>query len=357
MEGDYGYANARIRAMKSWLLDARIYDALLAASGIDEVIELLVGTVYRADIEVTLVKYGGMQCVAEALRINVAHTIGKLKSFFAGRSRELAMLLLARWDIFNLMTILRGQARGVPPDEILDALMPIGQLTAVELRELAQQPSMRATVDVMLTWHLPYAKPLARALGNSDGADLWLVETRLHQWRYGEALAGLGEEENEALVKEMLQAEIDVVNVLTLLRLSRLHDRAARLQRRYGAPAVMPLLIAGGRLPDQLLQELSAARDVESIVRGLRGTPYAAVLSNRMERYRQSGDVAVLQRGLEELVVRTGVRMVYRNPLSIAIAIGYIWAKTNEVANVRVIAQGKALGLERDAIQREMIRV
>lgn len=357
MEGDYGYANARIRAMKSWLLDARIYDALLAARGIDEVIEVLVGTVYRTEIEAALVKYGGMKCVAEALRSNVTHAIGKLKNFFAGRSRELALLLLARWDIFNLMTILRGQARGVAPDEILDALMPIGELTAAELRELAQQPSMRATVDVMLTWHLPYAKPLARALGSSDGADLWSVETRLHQWRYGEALAGLGEEENEALVKEMLQAEIDVVNVLTLLRLSRLDDRAARLQRRYGTPAVLPLLIAGGRLSEQRLQELSAALDVESLVRGLQGTPYAAVLANRMQRYRQSGDVAVLQGGLEEFLVRTGVRMMYRNPLSIAIAIGYIWAKTNEVTNVRVIAQGKALGLERDAIQQDMIQV
>lgn len=355
MPSDYG--NARIRAMKSRLLDARTYEDLLAAMSIDACIELLSGTAYKAEIEATLVKYGGLQCVTEALRVNVANTIGKLKTFFSGRPRELVAMLLARWDIFNLMTILRGQARGVSTDEILHTLMPVGELTEVELREMAQQPSIRATADLMLTWHLPYARPLARTLQARGDADLWHLETWLNQLLYREALEGLGEAQNDLLVKEMLQTEIDIVNVSTLLRLCRLPDRATQLQSRYGSAAALPLLTPGGGLQRDTLEKLSRATDIESMVRALSDTPYAAILSNRLQMSHQRADLAALQRGLEEFLVRRGVGMFHGDPLSIAIPIGYMWAKTNEVTNVRLIAQGKALGWDRDAMVRDMIRV
>lgn len=355
MGEDYGYANARIRAMKSRLLDARTYNDLLAATSLDQIIQLLADTAYKAEIEATLVKYGGMKCVSEALRANLAHTVGKIKTFFSDRPRELVGILLARWDIFNLVTILRGQARGISTDEILDTLVPAGELTELELREMAQQPGIRATADLMLTWHLPYAGALVGALRGRQDGDLSDVETRLQQLRYGEGLVELGDDQNDLLVREMLEAEIDVANLVTLLRLCRLGDRAAKLLARYGAPDATALLIEGGGLPRRVLKELSVARDVESIVTGLGAGPYATILESRMEMYRQSGEMAVLQRGLEEFLVLKGVGMFHRDPLSIAISIAYIWAKSNEVTNLRLVAHGKALGLDRDAIRQEFI--
>jgi V/A-type H+-transporting ATPase subunit C len=357
VEGDYGYANARIRALKSYLLDEHTYDALLAAISIDACIEVLAGTTYKAEIEAALIKYGGMKCIAEALRGNITNTVGRLRTFFRGRPRELVAILLARWDIFNLLTILRGQVRGVSADEILETLVPAGELTEVELREIAQQPNIRATADLMLTWHLPYARPLARALEARRDTDLLYLETRLNQLRYREALESLGDEENDGLVKEMLQAEIDVVNVTTLLRLGRLRDRATQLRTRYGRSDALPLLIPGGGLDDRTLAALSQAADVESIVRALSGSPYARVLADRMPMYQQSDDLAALGDGLDAWLVHKGVRTFYRDPLSIAVAIGYIWAKTNEVRNLRLIATGKALGFDHDVIQGELIRV
>ncbi len=353
MEGDYHYGNARIRAMKSRLLDTRAYKDLLAAAGIDEVTELLAGTAYKAEIEATLVKYGGIRCVAEAVRINVARTAGKIKTFFGGRPRELVGMLLARWDIFNLVTILRGQARGVPADEILDTLIPAGEFTEIDLREMAQQPSMHAIADLMVAWRLPYGASLRDAL--RGGGELSGVEMRLNQLCYQVSLANLASASSDLLVTEMLEAEIDAVNLLTLLRLCRLRERGAPSQGRYARPDAMPLLIDGGTLSGRRLEELGAATDIESIVRGLSGTPYAKILSSRLESYRQSGDLTALQRGLEEFLVRKGIGMFHRDPLTIAIPIGYIWAKTNEVANVRLIAQGKKLGLDQEAVRKELI--
>lgn len=354
MQGDYGYGNARVRAMRGRLLDARAYGDLLGATSIDMVIETLMRTAYRETIESTLVKYGGVKCVAEALRLDLGRTIGKIKLFFDGQPRALVGMLLSRWDIKNLMAVLRGQSRGVPAEEILGALVPAGELTEVELLEMARQPTLRATADLMFTWQLPYAGALGEALRTSGG-DLADTETRLNRLRYREALAWLGRAMNERLVREMLEGEIDVANLTTLIRLLSVADRRAKLQARYGSADPMALLIEGGGLSPRLLSALSAAQDVESMVHGLSGTPYGTVLMNRWETYRESADAAVLERGLEKFLVLKGIRMFHRDPLSIAIPIGYIWAKANEVVNVRLIAQGKALGWDRDSIQKELI--
>ncbi len=355
MESDYGYANARIRAMKSDLLDGHAYASLLAASNIEQIIELLARSAYKADIEATLVKRGGVRCVFEALRVNIARTVGKIKNFFGGRPRQLISILLGRWDMFNLMTILRGQARGVGADEILGALIPAGELGEVDLREMAQQPTIRATADLMVAWGLPYARALSGALRSRSGGDLFHVETRLNQLRYGEALARLGQDENDALVREMLEAEIDVANLTTLLRLCQLDDRTSQLRTRFGAPDAKSLLIESGGLHGRALRELSEADNVEGILRGLGKSVYAATLEQRADLYRESGNIAPLERALEEFVALKGIGMFHRDPLSIAIAIGDIWAKSNEVANVRLIAQGKFLGLDSERIRRELI--
>lgn len=354
MAGDYGYANARLRAMKASLLDRRAYEALLAAPSVEALVEWLVRTPYKEEIEAALVKHGGVPCLMEGLRRNVARAVGAITRFFDGRPRELVRLLVARWDLSNLIAILRGQARGVSAEEILGALVPAGELKEVELRELAEQPTIRATAELMLTWRLPYAGALASALRRSDG-DLAGVETELHHLRFRDGLAGLGGDANDRIVREMLEVEIDVENLLLLIRLSALANRRAALQARYGFGETRALLIEGGSLPSGLLARLSAAVDVEAIARLLQGTPYGISLRSRLEPYRQSGDPSVLERGLEEALVLKGVRMFHRDPLGIAIAVGYVWAKSNEIANLRLIAQGKALGWRPETIRDEMI--
>jgi vacuolar-type H+-ATPase subunit C/Vma6 len=43
------------------------------------------------------------------------------------------------------------------------------------------------------------------------------------------------------------------------------------------------------------------------------------------------------------------------DPLGVAIAVGYLARKENEVANLRIIAEGVALKIKPESIRREMI--
>jgi hypothetical protein len=147
----YGYGNARLRARRSRLLTEADYSALLARAHIEDVITALTETPYKDDIEAALLRVRGVGCVFEAVRTNLTRTLHEVREFFAGEPRLLVDLLLRRWDRHNLLTILRGQSREVPAEEVWSAIVPVGQLDEVVLRELARQPGLRAVIDLLTT--------------------------------------------------------------------------------------------------------------------------------------------------------------------------------------------------------------
>ncbi|HXV41940.1 MAG TPA: V-type ATPase subunit, partial [Anaerolineae bacterium] len=162
MPSGYDYGNARLRAMRSRLLKEADYSNLLAKGNLEELINALAETPYKEDIEIALTRRAGVQCIFEAVRANLTRTLQQIRNFFEGEPGTLIDLLLRRWDRHNLLAILRGQSQEVSPETVLSTIVPIGQLDEVSLRELARQPGLRAVIDLMTTWQLPYATVLRR---------------------------------------------------------------------------------------------------------------------------------------------------------------------------------------------------
>lgn len=362
MPSGYDYGNTRLRAMRSRLLTAADYHNLLAKATIEEVITALTETSYKDDIELALTRLVGASCVLEAVRANLTRTLRQLRDFFEGEPRLLVDLLLRRWDRHNLLTILRGQSQELAPETVLAAVVPVGLLDEVSLRELARQPGLRAVIELMSTWQLPYARELRRVqprIGTLPDLDQFeLALNRAHYASLQEQLhQGNG---NKAIVLEQFQIEIDLANLLTGLRLARRPDLVPVVQQRYEAGDVRPLFIEpGGNLPVQRLVELiSQAGNLEGFVHGLNSTRYGAALAAGWQRYQGGeGRLAVFERELERWQAHQFAAMFTRNPLSIAIPIGYIGCKTGEVVNLRLIAQAVALGLKRDDVRQELIIV
>jgi len=357
----YGYGNARLRARRSRLLSAADYDALLAKAGIEDVITALTETPYRDDVQAALVQVAGVQCVFTAVRANLTRAFQEARGFFEGEPRRLLDLLLRRWDRHNLLTILRGQSRETPPEEVLSAMVPVGQLDAVALRELVRQPGLRAVIDLMTTWRLPYAAAL-RSVWTHMGtvpalAELELALYRSHYAAMREALSqGNG---NCALVRAQLRIEIDLINLSTAIRLVRRPDLVQTVQQRYRATDVRPLLLEpGGSLQTRRLAELVAtAGGLEGLVHGLRDTPYGPALATGWRRYQAGAGLAALERELERWQAQHTAAMWHRGPLSIAIPIGYLGGKEAEATNLRLVAQAVALNLEREPVRRDLILI
>jgi len=356
----YGYGNARLRAMRSRLLSKADYEALLTRTSIDEVITALAETGYQTDIETALLRVGGVDCIFEALRANLTRTLCKIKSFFAGPPQTLIEILLRHWDRHNLLTILRGQQQEISAERVLAAVVPVGLLDQVSLRELTRQPGLRATLDLMTTWRLPYAQPLRQVRARTGTVpELAQLEMALNRFHYASLFKALTQGNgNHAILLDLLKTEVDLVNLRTALRLVRMPEITHLVDQRFHAPDIRPLLIEpGGYLAPQRLARLVAETEgVEMLVRHLADHRYRAALEAGWQRYQAAGqDMARLERALERWHIHQKMAMFQGPPLGIAIAIGYLSSKEQEVANLRLIAQAVALNLARDPIRQDLI--
>lgn len=360
MPSGYDYGNARLRAMRSRLLGEADYHNFLGKSNIEELITALTETPYKEDLEAALTRFQGVRCVLEALRLNLIRTLEQIRTFFDGEARVLLDLLLRRWDRHNLLTILRGQSQEIAPETVLSALVPVGQLDEVLLRELARQPDLRAVIDLMTTWRLPYARALRRVQPRAGTLpDLDQLELAVNHFHYTALRETLDQgNNNKAIIREHLQIEMDLVNLSVVLRLAHRPDLVPLIQQRYNASDVRPLLLGpGGHLPTQRLVELVAqAGGIEEVVRSLSDTRYGQALAAGWQRY-QAGQAGliVFERELERWQGQWFARLFTSNPLSIAVPLGYIGCKELEVANLRLIAQAVAHGLKRDEVRQELI--
>ncbi len=122
---DFDYGNARLRAMKSRLLSQRDLDALVESNTLPGLISALTHTAYRRSVEAALARGSGMDCIAEALRLDMVSILGNVASFYSGMAREMVTIVLRSYDIHNLKTILRGLEKNVPSGEIMQALLPV----------------------------------------------------------------------------------------------------------------------------------------------------------------------------------------------------------------------------------------
>ncbi len=357
MDGEYGYANARLRAMKSRLLTRSDYAELVSESSIEDVIARLTQTIYQHAVEAALVKASGWECLSEALRRYFGQTLTRIAEFFNGDPRRLWKILADRWEVFCLMTILRGQAHHVRADEVLGALLPAGELQESDYSQLVQQTSIRAVVDLLATWHHPYADPLLAAMPRySERGDLAELELALDRARYQSALKQIAAmaDENAEMVRRVLRNEIDAANILTVLRLSEWGNSGARLAERYGNPAPAALLIEGGGVATERLFAQKESSAIESIVRELSGTDWGDALARGLRRYAESRRVTAFEDEFDTKLTQENLTFFHRDPLSIGIAIAYLTALVTEIRNLRVIGRGKEAGWKREEIEKDL---
>jgi V/A-type H+-transporting ATPase subunit C len=345
--GDYDYANARLRAMKSRLFDRRTYQELAALTRVDDLIARLAQSTYANAIEVALARYMGPRVVMEACRLHLAQTYRAIRAFFAADSARLLAVLLARWDLFNLKTTLRGHEARVRPEAILAALVPAGDLDESALRMLVRQSDPLAMVDMLWTWHAGYAQAVRDALPAFTRAHDWgEVESALDTSFYARLLASLESgAENDDLVRELLAREIDAANLLAVLRLRQ-------ADAMMGEVDIARYFIPGGDLSAAWLIELARAPRDEAALVALRASPFGAAIAGA-----EMLDPNAIQLALDRDLAHFGIGFFSRNPLTIATAIGFITATRVEVANVRLIAQGIALGMGWADIEQDLIVV
>lgn len=348
---DWGYINARMRGMKSRLLDHRTLDNLILQPDLESLIGELEKTPYHDDIVEAKGRYAGMPAIEYALRKNFVRTFRKVLDFAKKEEAEqYVRIFLNRWDVQNIKTILRGKNIHVTSEEILDCLVPAGELDEAALTELVRQQDTKAVIDLLATWRIPWAQPLTSAFPEfARTGDIAVLECALDHYYYEEAFrATKGPDTNNAMIRHILAVEIDIINMKTVLRMIRDSvdpDEAKKFLLDGGQEFNKKRLSALLALPSigDALAEMAASR-----YQFLSGIPEAAVKAQK---------ISVIEKELERYLVRQGTRAFLGDPLSVASLIGYFWAKYNEITNIRIISRCKTADFPVEHLREELIYV
>jgi V/A-type H+-transporting ATPase subunit C len=349
---DYGYINARMRGMKSRLLSHRALDDLIMKPDLESLIADLENSPYREDIIEAKGRSSGILCIETALRQNFIRTFRKIQDFSRGEeeAEQYIVIFLHRWDVQNIKTILRGKNIHTTVEEILDCLVPAGELDEVTLKELLKQPDVKAVIDLLATWKIRYAKPLTDSFPDfAKTRDLAVLECALDRYYYADALASVKDPTyNNNLIRDLLSLEVDVVNARTVLRMVRDHVDPADAQR---------YLIGGGtEFDEKKLRHFLSLPTIGDVVKALATKQYR-FLTTVPESAIRTQKISVIEKELERFLIKKGVGAFLLDPLSVASVIGYFWAKYNEITNIRIISRCKTADFPVEHLREELVYV
>ena len=124
---DFDYGNTRLRARRGAFLSIAAYERLLGED-IDDMLRAL-----RTPAMRRRPRRSGASAALQALHLTVrselAGSLEQMRSFYSGRARLLVDALLSRFDVQNVISVLRARSRpDTSVEEALAALTPVGRL-------------------------------------------------------------------------------------------------------------------------------------------------------------------------------------------------------------------------------------
>jgi len=349
---DYDYLNARVRGMSTDLLPREFYEQVLSASSETILLDALLGSSYGPSVQETLARRGQgseIHAIEVALRTNAGATFAQILAAAPAEPRRLIALQLNRWDVANVVALLRGRLAGVEPHEALSGVLPIGELEEAQLGELAAETSVEGLADALTTWKHPIGFELRRAIRECDAPhDSRALERALYRTYFTWALAQLRKDDpHQGLVRDCICRHIDMMNIITIL---------TRIRQREKTPEE-PELFERGTLEEKHLRELRSCETIEDAFELLVGTYFEPGVEKGILTYGQSQSLGVMERFLEAVAVERACRFFRLDLLGIAVPLGFIWRKYSEYVNLRLLARGALFRMPANVVRLEMVIV
>jgi len=336
----YIYACTRLRVRKSLLIPREDYLRMLNMS-LPEITRFIGETNYRSEIDELGTSFSGINLVEVALSWNLAKEYQSILELVPGDLKHFTASYLRRWDIQNVVTILRGKMQGMAPGKIKEVLVPAGRLDKVALDRLLAEDSPERVVEALRgeRFYPVLEKELPRAMETGSFAHL---ENELYKGYYARLIADAkaGIKGGDIFLK-YIQLEIDIRNIQNLFRL-----RAGHVLED-----VRELMIPGGSFSVEELQRLSALEDREEFIDALKKQVDAVPLLNTLEEIRGKEAIHEVEVALTRVQLEQMERMSKRYPFSILPILVYLEEKKYEVANLRALARGKEAGLPGERLQ------
>lgn len=336
----YIYACTRLRVRKAQLIPREDYLRMLNMS-LPEITRFIGETTYRSEIDELGTSFSGINLVEVALSWNLAKEYQHILELVPGDLKHFTASYLRRWDIQNVVTVLRGKMQKMSPGKIKEVLVPAGRLDRVALDRLIAEESPERVAEALKgeRFYPVLERELPRALETGSFAHL---ENELYKSYYARLIADAKEGvKGGDIFLKYIQLEIDIRNIQDLFRL-----RAGGVHED-----VRELLIPGGSFTVDELQRLAGLENQDEFIDALKRQVKMTPLLNALEEIRGKTALHGIEVALTRVQLDQMERMSKRYAFSILPVLVYLEKKKYEVANLRALARGKETGLPGERLQ------
>jgi V/A-type H+-transporting ATPase subunit C len=336
----YVYVCTRMRVRKSKLIPREDYLRLLNMS-IPEITRFIEETQYRKEIDELASLFHGIDLIELALSWNLAKEYQSIQDITPGVLKRFTQSYLRKWDIQNILTILRGKSQGMKAGKIREILVPAGELDKVFLDRLLKEDSLERIIEGLKGQSIypVIATGIATAIEEESFAK---IENALYRQFYenllSEATSGL---KGGKQFLEFILLEIDMINIRNMFRL-----RADKLPEDAST-----MVIQGGTFSIKDFQDLINIEEDKSFIDGLKSKLTLKPLLALLDAMSGTKSLREIEIDLIKVQLARMESFSKMNPFSIHPILTYLEKKKYEIFNLRAIARGKEVHLPIDRIR------
>ena len=343
--GFYPYTYVRTTVMKSLLFKKEDYHKMLKMS-FSEIAKFLQDTNYKAEIDKLAAEYSGADLLELALNKNLSDSFKKLIRI---SSYELGLMIkeyIKRKDIEDIKTILRGKFTNMDEKLVMNSITSAGTLSPEFLTSLLKKESIEEVLKNNKIVDFSLLKEGLKDL--NEKKTLATIENALdkhyynHLMEFSQILPKQG-----ALFRDFLLKEIEILNILTILRLKRV---------KFDKKIIAGFIISTcDKLKDAKIKSLADADDLDQLSGILEKTGFKNVIQKGIEEFKENGSLITLETELYKHLLNESILLLHQHPLSIDVILGFMFAKDIEIRNLRIIIKGKQLGLSENFIKKQLV--
>jgi len=337
--GKYPYTYARVSVMRASLLDKDDYHKLLKMS-LNEIISFLQSSEYKRAIDEFGVKYSGVELMEMALNKNLVNTWNKLRRISPREIYTLIDAYLARADLWNIKTMLRGLHTKIRHELIASMLLPAGRLTSKELEVLFQSESVEEFLKKLTVVGIKF-EDLGQAFETFKEKNSVVDLENFFDLQYYKKMIDFAKTlpSGGKLFRNFLEAEIETTNMMNILRLKRASTDKQGVQKYVigkSTANIKKLIEADKEDTTKLLSQLG-------------------VSDSALNTFTSSNSLIDIEIDLGKNLLRKTKLLLHQHPLTAEVILGYMFAKEIEVKNLKMLLKSRQLNLADEFIEQQII--
>jgi V/A-type H+-transporting ATPase subunit C len=333
----YSFVNAKIRVMLSRLISVEVFQRLMDAKDISEVMEGLKKTSYAPIIK-EYSQNDDLKALEKMFCLNDVMIYRKVyDALNSTQEKEFVFLLMSRYEMEELKLVLRAWHNKLAID-LNDYLLNEKITFTMDYKKIM---SARTIEEVILFLHeTPYMAPLIRVRDTYiEKKSSFYLEAALDLDYYARLNTVISKFStlDKHVALRILGIEIDIENINWLIRLRKYYS--------LGMADLLTWVIPGGfRIDKDTVRGFYTTNGVTKVVESISRGPYAKLKDLMSE------NASLIENFLYEILLREVNRSLAGFPFTIGTILGYCILKHQETRNVISLLYAKNYGFTKESV-------